>query len=84
MAKAIELAWRRGARMDGWSEHMDAQRWWTALADVGINIETALHKPHEVGNKLPWDHVAVKYGREFLEKEQNRSVVQLREMSDTI
>ena len=26
---------------------------------------------------LPWDHVNVKKGREYLEKEQNRSVVQL-------
>jgi hypothetical protein len=32
--------------------------------------------------KLPWDHVNVKYGREFLEKEQVRSMTQLTAMAD--
>jgi hypothetical protein len=31
---------------------------------------------------LPWDHVNVKKGREYLEKEQNRSVVQLQVMAN--
>ena len=31
---------------------------------------------------LPWDHVNVKKGREYLEKEQNRSLVQLQVMAD--
>ena len=30
---------------------------------------------------LPWDHVNVKKGRAFLEKEQNRSLVQLEVMA---
>jgi len=30
---------------------------------------------------LPWDHVNVKKGREYLEKEQNRSLVQLQVMA---
>jgi radical SAM family uncharacterized protein len=82
MAEAIELAWRRGARMDGWRENFDAARWWQALADAGIDYEQVLHQPYDVGDVLPWDHVNVKYGREFLEKEQNRSTVQLEAMAD--
>lgn len=82
IADAIELAWRRGARMDSWRERFDAERWWTALADAGIDYETALHKPYEIGDRLPWDHVNVKYGRRFLEKEQQRSVTQLADMAD--
>ena len=31
---------------------------------------------------LPWDHVNVKKGREYLEKEQNRSLMQLQVMAD--
>ncbi len=30
---------------------------------------------------LPWDHVNVKKGREYLEKEQKRSLVQLEVMA---
>ncbi|MCO6458971.1 MAG: TIGR03960 family B12-binding radical SAM protein [Pirellulaceae bacterium] len=80
-AEAIELAWRRGARLDSWREHMDAQRWWQALADSGIDADTVLHRPYAVEDKLPWDHVNVKYGRTFLEKEQHRSAIQLESMA---
>jgi radical SAM family uncharacterized protein len=78
---AIELAWRRGARMDGWHEMMDPQRWWQALADCNIDIDRQLHEPYQLMDKLPWDHINVKSGREYLEKEQGRSVVQLEAMA---
>jgi len=81
---AIELAWQRGARMDGWTENLDPSRWWKALHDCNIDIERQLHEPYELMGKLPWDHVNVKYGREYLEKEQNRSVLQLTAMADAV
>ena len=70
------------ARLDSWSEQMDAERWWTALRDAGIDVEQTIHQPHELADRLPWDHLNVKYGRTFLEKEQTRSVVQLESMAD--
>lgn len=79
---AIELAWKRGARLDSWGEMMDAERWWTAFADVGIDMQQQLHEPYQLTDKLPWDHLNVKYGRTFLEKEQTRSVVQLDSMAE--
>jgi hypothetical protein len=84
VAEAIELVWRRGARMDSWREHFDPHRWWQALADVGLDAEQLLHTPYEIGSRLPWDHLSVKYGREFLEKEQARSAGQLQAMADAI
>ncbi len=82
MAHAIELAWRRGARMDSWNECFDGNRWWQAMCDAGIDVEQTIHEPYELGDRLPWDHVNVKYGRTFLEKEQNRSVIQLASMAE--
>ncbi len=82
VGKAIELAWRRGARLDSWFEQMDADRWWRALADVGIDVHQTIHEPYELTARLPWDHLNVKYGRTFLEKEQTRSGVQLESMAD--
>ncbi|MDG2382893.1 MAG: TIGR03960 family B12-binding radical SAM protein [Pirellulaceae bacterium] len=79
---AIELAWRRGARLDSWCEQLDAKRWWQAFEDVGIDIQQLVHQPYELSDKLPWDHVNVKYGKTFLEKEQTRSVIQLDSMAD--
>lgn len=79
---AVELAWQRGARMDGWTEMLDPQRWWQALHDSNIDIEKQMHEPYELTDKLPWDHVNVKYGREFLAKEQTRSLTQLEAMAE--
>ncbi len=81
-SEAIELAWRRGARMDGWTEMLDPQRWWKALHDVNIDIEKQVHQPYALTDKLPWDHVNVKYGRDYLAKEQTRSLTQLDAMAD--
>jgi radical SAM family uncharacterized protein len=82
LGDAIELAWRRGARMDSWREQFNERRWWDALADTGLDVQTLLHQPFRVGQCLPWDHMNVKCGREFLEKEQLRSVAQLTHMHD--
>ena len=79
--KAIRLAWERGARMDGWTEYLDSQRWWKAIDDAGIDVEKQVHEKYELMDKLPWDHVNVKFGRAYLEKEQGRATIQLAEMA---
>ncbi len=35
-------------------------------------------------DRLPWDHINVKKGRTFLEKEQQRATIQLQEMVTAI
>jgi radical SAM family uncharacterized protein len=82
VSTAIELAWRNGARMESWYEHMKPQIWWDALEQCGINVQRILHEPAAIGDRLPWDHINVKKGRAYLEKEQNRAVLQLDAMAD--
>lgn len=82
--QAIRLAWQRGARMDGWTEHLDPQRWWTAIADCGLDVDSIVHQKYELLDKLPWDHVNVKFGRAYLEKEQNRANIQLTDMAGAV
>ena len=77
-------AWKRGARFDGWKECFNAERWWKAFADTGIDVDFYRTRQRPVGEKLPWDHVNVKKGRAYLEKEQERSVIQLRVMADAV
>ena len=78
---AIRLAWERGARMDGWTEHLDPDRWWSAIEDAGIDVQRQVHEKYELLDKLPWDHVNVKFGRAYLEKEQGRATVQLQALA---
>jgi len=82
VAEVVELAWRRGARLDSWREHLKPELWWQALADCGLSFEEIVHKPCTIGDRLPWDHINVKKGRTFLEKEQQRATVQLAAMAE--
>ena len=74
VGQAIELAWRRGARFDAWSEQFDADLWWTALGDAGVDVDALLHHPRSVEARLPWDHIGIRQGREYLEREHRRSL----------
>lgn len=82
VAPALEEAWRRGARLDGWRECFQPGLWWDAFRDLGIDIEWYSQRARPMDEKLPWDHVNVKKGREYLEKEQTRSLLQLAVMAD--
>lgn len=82
--RAIRLAWQRGARMDGWTEYLDPQRWWQAIEDAGIDVQQQVHTQYEILDKLPWDDVNVKFGRPYLEKEQGRATVQLAAMAEAV
>jgi hypothetical protein len=56
--------------------------WWQTFADLGIDTTWYSQRARPMTEVLPWDHVNVKKGREFLEKEQNRSLVQLEVMAN--
>jgi radical SAM superfamily enzyme YgiQ (UPF0313 family) len=81
VGEAIELAWRRGARFDAWNEKLQPDLWWQALAETGIDVEQSLHQPYQPDARLPWDHIGIRQGRAYLEREQEQSAAQLVRMS---
>ncbi len=84
VAPALHEAWKRGARLDGWRECFRPGLWWDTFRDLGIDVGFYSHRQRPVGERLPWDHVNVKKGRAYLEKEQERSVIQLKVMADAV
>jgi radical SAM family uncharacterized protein len=82
VAPALEKAWRNGCRLDGWSECFKPETWWKAFEEIGIDTSWYSQRTRPMSEILPWDHVNVKKGREYLEKEQDRSVMQLRVMAN--
>ena len=82
VAPALEEAWRRGSRLDGWRECFQPDIWWQTFADLGIDSAWYSQRTRPMDEVLPWDHVNVKKGREYLEKEQNRSLMQLEVMAE--
>src|SRR3954470_22320084 len=84
VAPALEEAWRRGARLDAWKEYFDARLWWATFDDLGIDVPFYSQRTRPLDEVLPWDHILVKKGREYLAKEQTRSVVQLEAMAGAV
>jgi radical SAM family uncharacterized protein len=82
IAPALELAWRRGCRLDGWKECFRPEVWWQTFADLGIDTTWYSQRNRPMSELLPWDHVNVKKGRAYLEKEQERSITQLGVMAN--
>jgi len=77
LAPALEEAWRRGARLDAWTEHFKPELWWSTFDDLGIDLDFYVHRPRETDEALPWDLIRVKRGREYLAKERGRADHQL-------
>jgi radical SAM family uncharacterized protein len=84
VSPALYEAWKRGARLDGWKECFNADLWWQTFADLGIDVGFYSHRQRPMTELLPWDHVNVKKGRAYLEKEQERSVIQLKVMAEAV
>ncbi|MCC6125214.1 MAG: TIGR03960 family B12-binding radical SAM protein [Pirellulales bacterium] len=74
VGEAIELVFRRGGRFDAWREHFNIERWLQAFAELNIDIEKILHLPSPAPSPLPWDHIAIRQGRGYLEREYEEAL----------
>ena len=70
VAAALEAAWSRGARLDAWGEYFNPRLWWETFADLGIDVPFYSHRERPIEEVLPWDHIHIRFGREYLAKEQ--------------
>src|SRR5262249_55055261 len=84
VAQALEAAWRGGARLDAWTEHFKPQLWWDTFAALGIDVPFYSHRHRPLGEVLPWDHIRIRFVRDYLAKEKTRSAVQLEEMAGAV
>ncbi|MBN1944934.1 MAG: TIGR03960 family B12-binding radical SAM protein [Bradymonadales bacterium] len=75
-AELIELAWRKGARFDGWDDRLDWEIWQSALEEwaSGNRIDLSrLLGPIPLDCRVPWDHVDIGVTTRFLATEYERS-----------
>jgi radical SAM-linked protein len=75
-ASLIERAWRKGARFDGWDEHLRWDVWLESLdeweKEEGVSRGAYL-ATLPVDGKLPWDHIDVGLEEGFLAREYRRA-----------
>jgi radical SAM superfamily enzyme YgiQ (UPF0313 family) len=69
LADAVEAAWRKGARFDGWSETFDLKLWLEAFEECGLDPADYIRARRQ-DEVLPWDHIDIGVTRAFLWKER--------------
>lgn len=73
LAKALYLAWQKGACFDGWSEYFDYALWQEALQEAGFT-DDFYTKENSFEQPLPWDHICPGVTKEFLEREYEKAM----------
>lgn len=71
-AEAIEEAYRRGCRFDGWTDKLDFDAWAAAFAAKGLFMNDYLEEL-DVGGRLCWDHLDMGIDAAFLRREYQRA-----------
>jgi len=71
-ADLIEAAFRKGARLESSSEHLDFSAWLEAVDDVGCDVAGAFRE-RALEERLPWDHIDVLVSTDWLRREWRRA-----------
>jgi radical SAM family uncharacterized protein/radical SAM-linked protein len=70
---AVLAAYRRGQRLDGWTEWFDEQRWIEAFADCErehrVGLDWFAHRRRGADEVLPWDRIDAGVTRKYLAKQ---------------
>lgn len=72
VAGAIEIAYRKGCRFDGWTEYFRYDLWMDAFREADVDIEIYLAEI-PVESTLPWDHIDCLVEKAFLLREYRRA-----------
>ncbi len=68
----IEHAFKNGARLDAWSEHLKYDVWIAAFEACGLDIAD-FHKEIPFDAPLPWDHISKGLKKDYFQREAMRS-----------
>lgn len=68
LAPLIVAAWKKGARLDGWTEHFQLGYWQEAGEELEMDLNSYL-RARELDEILPWTHLATGVSEQFLKEE---------------
>ncbi|MEI6235268.1 MAG: TIGR03960 family B12-binding radical SAM protein [Planctomycetota bacterium] len=73
LGKAIERAWRNGARFDGWTEQLKMDVWMESFAHFGMDPDWIGLRERKLTEILPWVVVNDTVSEAFLKRELKRA-----------
>jgi radical SAM family uncharacterized protein len=74
MGRAIETAWRKGAKFDGWGQFFKPATWAEAFAETDLDPVFYANRTREFEEILPWEFLRVGVSKEFLWREYQRAL----------
>jgi hypothetical protein len=74
LAEVLFEAWRRGCRLDGWTEHFNFDLWQDSFRAAGLDPEFYAERRLSYDEVLPWEMINVGIDREFLVREHRRAL----------
>jgi len=67
-ADLIEAAWKNGARLETWEEHVNFAAWEKAIEDVSYDV-AGQFRERDPNERLPWDHIDILIPKEWFQKD---------------
>lgn len=74
LAPLIEKAWRRGCRLDAWTECFDFEKWLEAASETGIDIERYAGRKFGRDDIFPWEGIDIGVRKDFLWREYGKAI----------
>lgn len=73
LARVLYTAFKKGCRLDGWSEHFRYDLWQQAFNACGLNLDFYASRARAVEEVLPWDVVDCGVSKQYFIKELQKS-----------
>ena len=73
LAQVIEIAWRKGARLDAWTDYFNLELWRQSASECGVDLDRYLRRrsPDEM---LPWQHLDAGLKEDFFREEYEKAM----------
>ena len=69
----IYHAWKRGCRLDGWSEHFKYDAWLEAFRDCHLDPAFYAYRERPYEELLPWQFIDAGVSQEYLKRENEKA-----------
>ncbi len=73
LSKVIYAAWKKGCKLDGWSEYYQYDKWMEAFRECGIDPAFYVNRVRPYDEVLPWDHMDILVSKDFYIRENKKA-----------
>ena len=73
LSEVLFAAWKKGCRMDGWTEHFHFEAWKEAFSECKLTPEWYANRKRDEQETLPWDFIDAGVTKAYLLLEKRRA-----------